>query len=70
MQGVWVQSLVGKLRSYMSYGHNPPKKNIKQKQYCNKFSKNFNWKKKGNMGVNFVSATYIVAQIYTVSEHI
>ena len=33
MEGVWVQSLAGQLRSHMQ--------NIKQKQYCNKFSKGF-----------------------------
>ena len=37
MQGVRVRSLVGELRSHMPRGQ----KNIKQKQYCNKFSKDF-----------------------------
>ena len=36
MQEVWVQSLVGELRSHMSCGQN-----IKQKQYYNKFNKDF-----------------------------
>ena len=38
MQGVWVRSLMGELRSYMpcSQKKNP---NIKKKQYCNKFNK-------------------------------
>lgn len=34
MQWVWVQSLVGKLRSHVSRGQN-----IKQKQYCSKCNK-------------------------------
>ena len=37
MKGVWVQALVRKLRSQGPQG--PKKQNIKQKQYCNKFSK-------------------------------
>ena len=46
MQGVWVQSLVGELRSHVSCGQ----KNLKiNKQYCNKFNKYFkNTKKKKN----------------------
>ena len=43
MQGVWVRSLVGELRSHMP--HSPPQKknpkSIKQKQYCNEFNKDF-----------------------------
>ena len=38
-QGVWVPSLVGELRSHMPHGQK--KQNIKQKQYCNKFNKDF-----------------------------
>ena len=37
LQGVWVQSLVGELRSHMPWGQK--NQNIKQKQYCNKFNK-------------------------------
>ena len=37
VQGVWVQSLFRKLRSHTS----PKSQNIKQKQYCNKFGKDF-----------------------------
>ena len=39
MQGVWVQSLVRELRSHMPPGQK--KQNIKQKQNCNKFNKDF-----------------------------
>ena len=39
MQGVWVQYLVRKLRSHMPRGQKS--KNIKQKQYYNKFNKKF-----------------------------
>ena len=39
MQGVWVQSLVGELRSHTPHGQKT--KNIKQKQYCNNFNKDF-----------------------------
>ena len=39
MQGAWVQSLVGELRSYMPYSQ----KNIREKEYCNKFNKDL-WK--------------------------
>ena len=39
MQGVWVRSLVGELRSHMPLSQK--NQNIKQKQYCNKFNKNF-----------------------------
>ena len=39
MQGVWVRSLVGELRSHMPHGQK--NQNIKQKQYCNKFNKDF-----------------------------
>ena len=38
MQGLGVQSLVGELRSHMSCGQ---KTKQKQKQYCNKFNKDF-----------------------------
>ena len=38
--GVWVQSLIGELRSHMSWGQKK-KKQQKQKQYCNKFIKDF-----------------------------
>ena len=38
MQGVQIQSLVGELRSYMPWGQ---KTKTKQKQYCNKFNKDF-----------------------------
>ena len=38
MQGVRVQSLVGELRSHMPRGQ---KTEAKQKQYCNKLSKDF-----------------------------
>ena len=38
MQGVWVRSLVRELRSHMPHGK---KQNAKQKQYCNKFNKDF-----------------------------
>ena len=38
-QGVRVRSLVGELRSHMPCGQKI--QNIKQKQYCNKFSKDF-----------------------------
>ena len=39
MQGVQVQSLVRKLRSHMPGGQKTEK--VKQKQYCNKFNKDF-----------------------------
>ena len=39
MQGVWVQYLVRKLRSHVPHGQKS--KNIKQKQYYNKFNKKF-----------------------------
>ena len=39
LQGVWVRSLVRELRSHMPRGQK--KQNIKQKQYCNKFNKEF-----------------------------
>ena len=38
MQGVWVWSLVGELRSHMLW---PKSKNIRQKQYCKKINKDF-----------------------------
>ena len=38
-QGVQVPSLVGELRSHMTWGQK--KQNIKQKQYCNKYNKDF-----------------------------
>ena len=38
-QGVWVQTLVRELRSHMP--HDQKNQNIKQKQYCNKFYKDF-----------------------------
>ena len=37
VQGMWVHSLVGKLIFHMPHGQK--NKNIKQKQYCNKFNK-------------------------------
>ena len=39
MKGVWVQSLVREIRSHMPCGQR--KENIKQKQYCKKFNKDF-----------------------------
>ena len=39
VQGMWVHSLVGKLIFHMPHGQK--NKNIKQKQYCNKFNKDF-----------------------------
>ena len=39
MQGVQVQSLVGELRPHMPWGPKP--KNVKQKQYCDKFNEDF-----------------------------
>ena len=36
MQGLWVQSLVGELRSHMPFGQKI--QNIEQKQYRNKFN--------------------------------
>ena len=39
MQGVWVWSLVGELRSHMPHGWKDQKH--KQKQYCNRFNKHF-----------------------------
>ena len=47
-QRVPVQSLVGELRSHMPHGQkinikNIKKKNVKQKQYCNKFNRLFKW---------------------------
>ena len=39
MQGVLVRSLVRELRSHMPCDHKT--KNVKQKQYCNKFTKDF-----------------------------
>ena len=37
--GVQLRSVVGELRSHMSWGQK--NQNIKQKQYCNKFNKDF-----------------------------
>ena len=37
MQKMWVQSLVGKLKSHIPQGLK--NQNMKQKQYCNKFNK-------------------------------
>jgi len=60
MQGVWVQSLVGELRSPM-----PPSQknqNIKQKQYCNTFNKDFkngpHQKKKSNLKKKLVKLEF------------
>ena len=39
MQGVQVQSLLGKLRSHLACGQK--KQSIKQKQYCNKLNEDF-----------------------------
>ena len=39
MQGVQLRSLVGELRFHMPHGQKT--QNIKQKQYCNKFNKDF-----------------------------
>ena len=39
MQGVWVGSLMEKKRSYMPYDEK--NQDIKQKQYCNYFNKDF-----------------------------
>ena len=39
MQGAWVESVVGEQRFYLPLGQK--KQNIKQKQYCNKFTKDF-----------------------------
>ena len=39
MQKVWVESLVVELRSHMPCGQKP--KHKQQKQYCNKFNKDF-----------------------------
>ena len=44
MQGVWVRCLVEELRSQVPRSHMLPlqkKQNIKQRQYCNKFKKDF-----------------------------
>ena len=44
MLGVWVQSLAKELRSHILHSQEKKKKthqNIKQKQYCNKFNKDF-----------------------------
>ena len=56
MQGVWVWSLVEELRSHTPQGQKKRKEknqNTKQKQYCNKFNKNFkkksSHKKKKNL---------------------
>ena len=38
MQGIWIQPLVGEPTSCMPQPKNP---NMKQKQYCNRFNKNF-----------------------------
>ena len=40
MLGVWVQSLAKELRSHILHSQKNPQ-NIKKKQYCNKFSKDF-----------------------------
>ena len=39
MQGAQVQSLFGELRPHMPWGPKP--KNVKQRQYCDKFNKDF-----------------------------
>ena len=41
MQGVWVRSLFGELRSHMPSDQKNKTQNIKQKQCCNKFNKDF-----------------------------
>ena len=45
MLGVWVQSLAKELRSHILHSqkkkNKKKKQNIKQKQYCNKFNKDF-----------------------------
>ena len=43
MQGLRVWSLVGDLKSHVPHGQK--KQNIRQKQYCNKFNKDFQKKK-------------------------
>ena len=55
MQGVWVQSLIGKLKSYVLW---PKSQNIKLKQYRNKFNKDLKngpHKKKKNPQKNVTS---------------
>ena len=47
MQGAWVPSLVGELRSHISPW--PKIQNIKQSQYCNKFNKDFTCAKSQSM---------------------
>ena len=50
-----VQSIVGKLRSHMQCGQ---KNNTKQKQYCDKFNKDFKkMKERGRQG-NFFTQEY------------
>ena len=65
MQGVWVQSLVGELRSHRPRGQK--KQNIKQKQYCNKFNEDFkngphqkNLKKKKELPRDFVYINILI----------
>ena len=41
MQSMQVRILVRELRPHMLFGKKKKKKNIKQKQYCNKFNKDF-----------------------------
>ena len=78
MQGMQVPSLVGELRFHMHFGLWPKKqKNIKQKQYCNKF--NTDWKtahikKKKNLSEIAIvkdlspNGVYIVVLIYIQSN--
>ena len=41
VQGVWVRYLVWELRSKIPHASQPKNQNIKRKQYCNKFNKDF-----------------------------
>ena len=57
MQEVQVQSLVGELRVHMPHGKN---QNIQQKQYCDKFNKDFKngtYKKKSSKIQNVFTNT-------------
>ena len=65
MQGTQVQSLVRELRYHML--HDQKKQNIKQKQHCNKFSKNSEnvpYQKKKNLLKNhMITVNYSTDQI-------
>ena len=61
VQGVWVWSLVGDLGSHMP--HSSKNQNIKQKQYYNKFSKEF--KNDSHQKISFKKCTLEITMLGT-----